>query len=258
MLAALNHWLLHSPQIALSVIFVVTFIESLAIIGLLLPGTVLMTTVGALIGSGKIDFYWAWLAASSGCLAGDWLSYWLGRLGKARLHRWSFLQKHQALLQKTELALYRHNIITLLMGRFIGPTRPIVPMLAGMLDLPFSKFALANLLACLCWPPLYFLPGLLAGVAIEIPNGHTHYFTLLLVSAVLLLWLVGYLLQCYWQRCRGQAVLLPTYLQRNLLPFLMASVVLLLLSIWQLSRQPMLPVYWQLLKQVLLGHALLP
>lgn len=68
------------------------FLESLALVGMLLPGTVMMTSVGALIGSGEVGFYTAWAAATVGCLMGDWLSYFIGRRFKEPLHRWSFLK----------------------------------------------------------------------------------------------------------------------------------------------------------------------
>jgi membrane protein DedA with SNARE-associated domain len=80
------------------------------------------------------------------------------------------LKKNKALLDKTEHALHQHSMITILIGRFVGPTRPLVPMVAGMLDLPVAKFILPNIIGCLLWPPLYFLPGILAGAAIDIPT----------------------------------------------------------------------------------------
>ena len=79
------------------------------------------------------------------------------------------MKKNRALLEKTEHALHQHSMITILIGRFVGPTRPLVPMVAGMLDLPVAKFMLPNIIGCLLWPPLYFLPGILAGAAIDIP-----------------------------------------------------------------------------------------
>jgi hypothetical protein len=79
------------------------------------------------------------------------------------------LKKNKALLDKTEHALHQHSMFTILIGRFVGPTRPLVPMVAGMLDLPVAKFIPPNIIGCLLWPPLYFLPGILAGAAIDIP-----------------------------------------------------------------------------------------
>jgi len=47
-------------------------------VGLLLPGTVMMTSIGALIGSAKVDFYYAWEASIASCVLGglDFLLYW--------------------------------------------------------------------------------------------------------------------------------------------------------------------------------------
>jgi thiamine transport system ATP-binding protein len=45
---------------------------------LILPGTVLMAGLGALIGSGELSFWHAWLAGIVGCLLGDWISFGLG------------------------------------------------------------------------------------------------------------------------------------------------------------------------------------
>lgn len=129
--AYLLHLLTQSLAFTLFVVMLVTFLESLALVGMLLPGTVMMTSVGALIGSGEVGFYTAWAAATVGCLMGDWLSYFIGRRFKEPLHRWSFLKKHKSLLAKTEHALHNHSMATVLLGRFIGPTRPIVPMVAG-------------------------------------------------------------------------------------------------------------------------------
>lgn len=132
--AYLQDLITQSLAFTLMVVLLVAFLESLALVGLLLPGTVMMASIGALIGSGKVDFYYAWAAGIVGCLLGDWISYFVGRAFKGPLHRWSFLKKNKALLDKTEHALHQHSMATILIGRFVGPTRPLVPMVAGMLS----------------------------------------------------------------------------------------------------------------------------
>ena len=171
MQALLEHFITQSTVYSLMAVVLVAFLESLALVGLILPGTVLMAGLGALIGSGELSFWHAWLAGIVGCLLGDWISFWLGWRFKKPLHRWSFLKKNKALLDKTEHALHQHSMFTILVGRFVGPTRPLVPMVAGMLDLPVAKFITPNIIGCLLWPPFYFLPGILAGAAIDIPAG---------------------------------------------------------------------------------------
>lgn len=159
MQALLEHFITQSTVYSLMAVVLVAFLESLALVGLILPGTVLMAGLGALIGSGELSFWHAWLAGIIGCLMGDWISFWLGWRFKKPLHRWSFLKKNKALLDKTEHALHQHSMFTILVGRFVGPTRPLVPMVAGMLDLPVAKFITPNIIGCLLWPPFYFLRG---------------------------------------------------------------------------------------------------
>ena len=159
MQALLEHFITQSTVYSLMAVLLVAFLESLALVGLILPGTVLMAGLGALIGSGELSFWHAWLAGIVGCLLGDWISFWLGWRFKKPLHRWSFLKKNKALLDKTEHALHQHSMFTILVGRFVGPTRPLVPMVAGMLDLPVAKYITPNIIGCLLWPPFYFLPG---------------------------------------------------------------------------------------------------
>lgn len=183
-----------SLAFTLTLVMVISFLESLALVGLLLPGTVIMTSIGALIGGRKIDFYSAWAVSFVGCFLGDWVSYFIGRVFKKTLHGWAFLQKRQETLKKTESALHRHSMSTILVGRLIGPTRPLVPMIAGMFELPLHKFVLPNSIGCVLWPPIYFFPGILAGVAIDIPISANsvvfNWFFLLFVS---LIWLAAWL-----------------------------------------------------------------
>lgn len=56
----------------------------------------------------------------------------------------------------------------ILVGRFVGSTRSLVLMVAGMLDLSVVKFITSNIIGCLLWSSFYFLLGILAGAAIDI------------------------------------------------------------------------------------------
>ncbi|WP_413735279.1 DedA family protein [Sodalis sp. RH21] len=252
--AFLEYWVTQSLAFSLIAVALVAFLESLAFVGLLLPGTVMMATLGALIGSGTMGFYPAWAAGVVGCFVGDWTSYFIGHGFKKPLKRWSFLKKHRALLNKTEHALHQHSMLTVLIGRFVGPTRPLVPLAAGMLDLPPLKFALPNVIGCLAWPPVYFLPGILAGVAINIPDGeHTGEFRWLLLTAALLFWLALWL-AWRWQRMGKRSPdrlvrWLPVARLRWLAPLMAVAVIAALTAV---LHHPLMPVYagqfWKVLR----------
>lgn len=68
MQALLEHFILQSAVYSLIAVLLVAFLESLALVGLILPGTVLMAGLGALIGSGELNF---WHAACGHCRLPD-------------------------------------------------------------------------------------------------------------------------------------------------------------------------------------------
>ncbi|MFC3396694.1 DedA family protein [Brenneria rubrifaciens] len=254
--AWLDHLVTQSLAYSLIAVMLVAFLESLALVGLLLPGTVMMATLGALIGGGQMGLYPAWAAGIIGCLLGDWISYFIGSRFKQTLHQWSFLKRHQTLLIKTEHALHHHPVPTVLIGRFVGPTRPLIPMVAGMLGLPPYKFAVPNIIGCLLWPPAYFLPGILAGVAIDIPAGvnSTGFKWLLLVTA-LLVWSGAWLGWRWWRGDKRKkrdwlSDRLPLSRLRWLAPLALASSAVASAA---LIAHPLMPVYRHLLWQVLQG-----
>lgn len=59
MQALLEHFITQSTVYSLMAVVLVAFLESLALVGLILPGTVLMAGLGALIGSGELSFWHA-------------------------------------------------------------------------------------------------------------------------------------------------------------------------------------------------------
>jgi len=252
MQALLEHFITQSVMYSLIAVALVAFLESLALVGLILPGTLMMSALGALIGSGEVNFWQAWLAGIVGCLLGDWISFWLGWRFKKPLHRWSFMRKNKALLDKTEHALHKHSMITILIGRFIGPTRPVVPMVAGMLDLPVAKFFLPNIIGCLLWPPIYFLPGILAGAAIDIPaDAQSGGFKWLLLAAAVLVWLAAWLGWRLWRSGKSGTDRLTKFLPRaRLLVLVPLTVLSALASLYYLFHHPLMPVYLEILGKV--------
>lgn len=251
--ALLEHVITQSTAWSLAAVWLVAFFESLALVGLIMPGTVVMAALGALIGSGKVNFYQAWCVGITGCLLADWISFWLGRRFKTPLHNWSFLKKQKAWLDKTEYAIHQHSMATILIGRFIGPTRPLVPMVAGMLDLPIRKFILPNIIGCILWPPFYFLPGILAGAAIDIPSDmQSAGFKWLLLAAAAILWLAVWLCWRWWRARKSATGALARWLPQNRLRWLAPLVsVVACIALVVVFRHPLMPIYGAILWHVL-------
>ena len=172
-LSAWTLWLEAHPQWLGLAIFLLAMGECLAVVGLLVPGTVLLFGLAVLAGSGVLTLWHTLLLAFAGGLFGDLLSYLLGRNRHQSIRGLPYLREHPQWLGAAEKYFQRYGVVSLLVGRFIGPLRPLLPMVAGMLDMPFLRFLLVSLLASAGWAVAYLLPGWTAGAALHLsmPQG---------------------------------------------------------------------------------------
>lgn len=151
---------------AYGAIFLVSFSESLALVGLLMPGTVIMFGVGAVVATGSLGLSPVLLLAMAGAVAGDGVSYWLGYRYKERLvNLWPF-SRYPEMLNKGEAFFHRHGGKSILFGRFVGPVRPVIPVVAGMLGMGPAHFAVVNVLSAVGWALVYILPGVFFGTSL--------------------------------------------------------------------------------------------
>ncbi|MFG3453751.1 bifunctional DedA family/phosphatase PAP2 family protein [Stutzerimonas stutzeri] len=168
-LTALTSWLAENPQWLGLSLFLVACLECLAVVGLLMPGTVLVFAIAVLAGTGVLSLGETLLLGYAGGLLGDLLSYGLGRRYHQNIRSLRGLRNHPEWLSRAELYVERYGIASLLVGRFIGPLRPMLPLTAGMLDMPFGRFLLVSLVAAAGWSMAYLLPGWTAGAAVRLP-----------------------------------------------------------------------------------------
>ncbi|MGY2441104.1 bifunctional DedA family/phosphatase PAP2 family protein [Pseudomonas sp. SDO52101_S400] len=168
-LDSVTGWLAANPQWLAAAVFVVAFVECLAIAGIIVPGTVLLFAVAALAGSGALSLSETLLLGFMGGILGDLVSYFLGRHFHQNIRRLPGLRHHPEWMVGAETYFQRYGIASLLVGRFIGPLRPMLPMVAGMCDMPFPRFAAVSLLAAAGWSLAYLLPGWATGAAIRQP-----------------------------------------------------------------------------------------
>ena len=93
--------------------------------------------------------------------------------------------RHPHWLTRGESFFREYGTYSIVLGRFIGPIRPIIPMIAGMFDMPFWRFLLVNILSAAAWAPVYVLPGYVAGNATRWPVPESFWNqALLLVGAL--------------------------------------------------------------------------
>lgn len=168
-LHALIDWLGANPQWLGLAIFIIACVECLAIAGIIVPGIMLLFAVAALAGSGALGLGETLLLGYLGGLLGDAISYGLGRRFHQNIRRLPGLRHHPEWLAGAETYFQRYGVASLLVGRFIGPLRPMLPMVAGMLDMPLPRFIAVSLVAAAGWSVAYLLPGWATGAALRLP-----------------------------------------------------------------------------------------
>ncbi|WP_207884677.1 bifunctional DedA family/phosphatase PAP2 family protein [Pseudomonas sp. 30_B] len=168
-LAAFNTWMATHPQWLAGVLFLVAFLECAAIIGIILPGVVMLFAIAVLAGSGILGLGETLALAFFGGLLGDISSYWIGRHFHQDIRRLPVLRHRPEWLAGAEGFFARYGVASLLVGRFIGALRPFLPMIAGMLDMPFGRFLAVSVVAAAGWSIAYLVPGWATGAAMRLP-----------------------------------------------------------------------------------------
>lgn len=186
-----TQWLHANPNWAGAVAFFVAFAESIAILGTIIPGSITMTAIGILVGSGVIPITSTLIFAILGAVIGDSISYFTGFYFKNRLTKiWPF-NKHPQWLGHANLFFERHGGKSIFLGRFIGPIRAMIPIIAGMLNMRPFRFFPIDIFAAIIWAPLYLLPGYLIGLAaINLPADVATKVILSLLLLLVLFWLI--------------------------------------------------------------------
>ncbi|MCV0370113.1 MULTISPECIES: DedA family protein [Filomicrobium] len=154
------------------VVFILAFGESLAFISLVLPFWAMLVGIGTLIGASgtTTDLIVIWVCASLGAAFGDWLSYWLGKHFHEPIGRMWPLSRYPDLLPRGHVFFEKYGIWAIFIGRFFGPLRAAVPLVAGITEMPMVPFQIANFLSAFLWAGVLLAPGSL-GLAWLIHGG---------------------------------------------------------------------------------------
>ncbi len=178
-----NEWL--GPTIAF-----MALIESLVVVGLIVPGVPIMFALGAMAGAGVMEPASMLIWGIIGAAIGDGISYQLGYHYHHKVRNWWPFYKHPEWLAKGEDFFHKHGDLSIALGRFIGPVRPVVPVVAGMLDMSPKRFYIVNILSAIPWAPVYLMPGFLAGAAIQthgkVPVALFSLMVVFLIAAIVL------------------------------------------------------------------------
>ena len=136
------------------------FGESMAFVSLILPFWGMLVAIGTVMGAtGGFDFWMVMAAAAVGAAIGDWVSYWLGYHYHDQIAKMWPLSKHPDLLPKGEVFFRKWGVWAIVLGRFSGPLRASVPIVAGAVRMPQMPFQIANWASAFLWAFVLMMLG---------------------------------------------------------------------------------------------------
>jgi len=201
----LLHWVQIHPLWSGIIIFLVAMTESMAIIGLIVPGVAIMFGIGALISAGAIEFWSAFTWAVAGAVAGDVSSFLIGFHYRERItNMWPFT-RYQESLEQGQAFFTKYGGKSVAFGRFFGPVRAVVPLIAGTMGMQPWRFAVASILSSFVWAPAYLAPGMVFGASLELASQVAFRLVFLILLLAVLIWLTIWLVRFTFRRCQPHA-----------------------------------------------------
>jgi membrane protein DedA with SNARE-associated domain len=109
----------------------------------------------------NLQLGWIILVGTVAATAGDNLGYFLGYRGGRRLleHHRRIFHVSDSVLARGERLFERHGSVTILFARFVFGMRVVAGPMAGVLRMPWKKFAVFNALGAALWVTVISVVG---------------------------------------------------------------------------------------------------
>ena len=154
----------HYSNIMFLIFFLLAYLDSIAFFGLFIPGTWIVISTGIFVVNASLNIFLSVLSLILGAFFSDTTSFFLGKLFTQKLNFLSI--KYPSAIKKGESFFKKYGGISILLGRFIGPLRPIVPFVSGMFNYSSYKFITIDLISSVVSITTLFTVGTLIGKSI--------------------------------------------------------------------------------------------
>ena len=165
----------------------VVFAETGLLIGFFLPGDSLLITAGLFAAKGDLDIRFLVPSLILSAIAGNATGYAIGkRTGKALYSRPDSLLFRREHLQMTHDYYEKHGGITIILAQFIPILRTFAPVVAGVAQMGYTRFAAYNVVGAILWVASMTLAGYALGSIVPNIEQRIHYVVAVVIAISLL------------------------------------------------------------------------
>lgn len=145
-------------------LFIIVFAETGLLIGFFLPGDSLLFTAGLFAAQGLFNIYELNLLLVTAAISGDAAGYYIGKKGGHSLYSREdsrFFKKKYLLMTKEFYEKY--GGFTIIAARWMPFARTFAPVVAGIAEMSYTKFATYNIVGGISWVLSMTLAGYFLG-----------------------------------------------------------------------------------------------
>jgi membrane-associated protein len=183
----------------------IVFAETGLLVGFFLPGDSLLVTAGLFAARGELDILLLDILLIIFAIAGDATGFWIGVKGGRPLYdrpQSRFFRRDHLL--KAKEFYEKYGGVTIFIARFIPFVRTFVPVVAGIAEMTYRRFATFNIPGNIFWVVSMTLTGYYLGKLIPGIERHIEY-VIVIVVFISISPLIGKYLKHRWDKRKAAA-----------------------------------------------------
>lgn len=189
-LGQITDWAIRVGYVAL---FAIIFSETGLMLGFFLPGDSLLVTAGLFAARGEFDIRVVIPLLMVAAISGNTTGYTIGRkAGRPLFDRPQSRFFRRDHLVKTQAFYDKYGGITIILAQFMPFARTFAPVVSGVAEMPYRRFATFNVTGAVLWITSMSLTGYFLGRSIPGIEKHIEYVVAIVVFASVLPLLIKY------------------------------------------------------------------
>jgi membrane protein DedA with SNARE-associated domain len=183
--SALVNFVSAHPHYAHIAVFLLALSEAIPVVGTVVPGSTLVVAISALATSADVNPWILLIAATTGAIAGDGFSFWLGQRYRGTiLNTWP-LNRYPQLIVQSEKFITRYGVASVFLARFTAVVRAFVPLISGILQMSPRQFYVANVLSAVTWAPAHVFPGVVLAMVLQLSGASVEQRAILVIAGLI-------------------------------------------------------------------------